>query len=78
MHAVDGCVLHTPVKPVPNAPKIVARGEALRKRELAVVKAEEELRAGQRKLEELRHDVERKLPPAVTIANMLASESVNT
>lgn len=78
IYAQPNRTIHSPMKPIPDAASIVAKGEALRKREAAVCAAEEALRSGQLKLEVLRRDVEQKLPPAVTIANMLASESHDT
>lgn len=67
----------TRVAPVPRAARVVRRGEVLRTREAALRRAEEDLRLGQLKLEVLRRQIEQNLPPAVTIANMLASEASN-
>lgn len=64
-------------KPVPNAAKVVAVGETLRARERALLVAEDELRTGQLKLEVLRKEIERRLPPTVSIANLLESERSN-
>lgn len=72
--ALPGRAVLNPIKPVPDAPRLVSKGEALRKREAAVIQDEETLRVGQLKLEMLRQEIQRKLPPAVSISNMLANE----
>lgn len=63
------------VKPIPNAGKVVSMGESLRARETALLEAEDNLRKGQMKLEVLRKEIEGKLPPQVSIANLLESEA---
>lgn len=63
-----------PYKPIPNSKKVVKKGEALRLREALVMKKEEELRKRTVKLEQVRRDIQLKLPPAGSISNMLAAE----
>lgn len=72
---LPGRAVLNPIKPIPNAAGVVEKGAALRSREAAVVAAEAALEEGQRKLEMLRQEVQRKLPPAASISNMLASEN---
>lgn len=62
-------------KPIPNAGAVVSRGESLRARQAAVGRAEEELRMGQMRLEVLRKEIEGRLPPQVSIANLLDTEN---
>lgn len=68
-------VIPNPVRPIPRASQIVRRGEVLRAREAAVLKAEEELHMGQLKLRSMRSDIERRLPPAASISAMLKSDA---
>lgn len=67
--------IQNPVRPIPRASQIVHRGELLRAREAAVLKAEEELHMGQLKLRTMRQDIERRLPPAASISTMLKSDA---
>lgn len=67
--------VQNPVRPIPRASQIVRRGELLRAREAAVLKAEEELHMGQLKLRTMRQDIERRLPPAASISTMLKSDA---
>lgn len=53
---------HPPPGIVPNARKLVARGEVLRLRDAEVTKEEHELRKGQLKLEMLRKEITQRLP----------------
>lgn len=62
-------------KPIPNAGKVVSMGESLRAREAALIKAEDDLRKGQMRLEVLRKEIEGRLPPQVSIANLLDREN---
>lgn len=73
--AVPGRQILSVVKPIPNAGKVVSMGESLRARETALLEAEDNLRKGQMKLEVLRKEIEGKLPPQVSIANLLESEA---
>lgn len=64
-----------PYKPIPNAKAIVKRGEMIRLREASVAEKEQMLLDGTTQLEAVRMDIQLKLPPAVAITNMLASEA---
>ena len=59
------------------AARVIAAGQALCARERALIAAEEELREGQLKLAVVRKEIERGLPPTVSIANLLESERTN-
>lgn len=70
--------VQTPYRPIPNAKHIVKRGEALRLREASLLEKEQKLRDGTRQLEEMRRNIQLKLPPASSISSMLASETKST
>lgn len=61
----------SPYKTEANASKVVKRGEDLRKRLSAVEKREKELKEDGLKLEILRKEIEKRLPPQVSIAQLL-------
>lgn len=69
-------VPEVPWFPVPDAGRVVSKGESLRAREAAVILAEDEIRKGQMRLEVLRKEIEGRLPPQVSIANLLDKENV--
>lgn len=62
-------------KPVPDAAMIVSKGEAMRKREFAIVNAEARLNSQQIRLENLRKEIQLRLPPQASIADMLQREN---
>lgn len=66
------------VKPIPNAKKIVAKGESLREREEGLVQREEELRKGLFKLEVLRREIEARLPPQASVAHLVQKEGLGS
>ena len=72
--ALPGHTVLNAVKPIPNATKIVAQGEQLRARETALIRAEDDLRNDQLRLEMLRSEIEVRLPPQISIASMVEQE----
>lgn len=67
--------VQNPYRPIPNAKRIVKRSEALRLREASVLEKEQMLRDGTRQLDEMRRNIQLKLPPASSISSMLASDT---
>lgn len=64
------------MKPIPNAGKVVAKGESLRAREERLVRREEELRKGLLRLEMLRKELEARLPPQLSVASLIQKDSL--